>query len=601
MKSFEESIYSTNTSSDFNKLISMTQERRVEISILDPLSKIRIEIPIRHRNYNSKCCLFDKEFFLEFLREQSVSNEQKVKCPQCQNNMDIKDYGVHYDLYHYLALLPKIAFINSFKFQSIQKMYYDKKRQQYLVYKKDKQTNQQIEIYLPKGKDTQTQNQINTDQQDEKIVVKEINNLFDQMLNYYKLKFKPNLDTKQLARQINEMFHIHPFKVKQYARIHYEPTKNKQITFSIFQEKVSQNKYLITVYYVECKYYRTYELENENKNENFRHSEYASYYKDSTLDPHNYTIFVLGGMVDNYECSKDFYKILIPKEPILNESKLKVIRLRDLPSVGVNFHITLYSKQSKTLMIFNGQKIYVSGNVVEKEYLRAQWEYNIETGYINIIQQNIISPRYDGSSFALWNEQFPLAIFGGIKHHPEGRLPLICDANNFLQFFKTESKGISPEIPLKFDKLNSENKNCFTYPMLVIPFIDNKIVLYSSEILKQKLYGSRMAFILDLDKGMITYSLTHTMNVPDIVLTPFQIDIDKKDFKYYNPIQDKQGASLDGVFYTIMQQRDSQSSRQTIINLISINQATGKFTRHDYQKIDRDWSKHPNDHILTVI
>ena len=67
--------------------------------------------------------------------------------------------------------------------------------------------------------------------------------------------------------------------------------------------------------------------------------------------------------------------------------------------------------------------------------------------------------------------------------------------------------------------------------MFVIPFIDNKIVLYSSEILviyyikkkkkKQKLYGSRMAFILDLDKGMITYSLTHTMNVPDIVLTPF--------------------------------------------------------------------------------
>ena len=42
--------------------------------------------------------------------------------------MDIKDYGVHYDLYHYLALLPKIAFINSFKFESIQKMYYDKKR-----------------------------------------------------------------------------------------------------------------------------------------------------------------------------------------------------------------------------------------------------------------------------------------------------------------------------------------------------------------------------------------------------------------------------------------------------------------------------------------
>ena len=63
---------------------------------------------------------------------------------------------------------------------------------------------------------------------------------------------------------------------------------------------------------------------------------------------------MLGGMVDNYECSKEFYKILIPKEPILNESKLKVIRLPDLPSVGVNFHITLYSKQSKSLMIFNG-------------------------------------------------------------------------------------------------------------------------------------------------------------------------------------------------------------------------------------------------------
>ena len=30
-----------------------------------------------------------------------------------------------------------------------------------------------------------------------------------------------------------------------------------------------------------------------------------------------------------------------------------------------------------------------------------------------------------------------------------------------------------------------------------------------------------MAYILDLDKGMIKYSLIHTMNVPDIVLTPF--------------------------------------------------------------------------------
>ena len=29
--------------------------------------------------------------------------------------MDIKDYGVHYDLYHYIALLKTVAFNNSFK------------------------------------------------------------------------------------------------------------------------------------------------------------------------------------------------------------------------------------------------------------------------------------------------------------------------------------------------------------------------------------------------------------------------------------------------------------------------------------------------------
>ena len=30
-----------------------------------------------------------------------------------------------------------------------------------------------------------------------------------------------------------------------------------------------------------------------------------------------------------------------------------------------------------------------------------------------------------------------------------------------------------------------------------------------------------MAYILDLDKGLVKYSQTHTMNVPDLVLTPF--------------------------------------------------------------------------------
>lgn len=42
--------------------------------------------------------------------------------------MDIRDYGVHYDLYHYLALLPIIAYNNNFKYESIQKMYFDRKR-----------------------------------------------------------------------------------------------------------------------------------------------------------------------------------------------------------------------------------------------------------------------------------------------------------------------------------------------------------------------------------------------------------------------------------------------------------------------------------------
>ena len=47
-----------------------------------------------------------------------------------------------------------------------------------------------------------------------------------------------------------------------------------------------------------------------------------------------------------------------------------------------------------------------------------------------------------------------------------------------------------------------------------------------------------MAYILDLNKGIIKFSSIHTMNVPDIILTPSQIEINKKDFKYYNPIQD---------------------------------------------------------------
>ena len=72
---------------------------------------------------------------------------------------------------------------------------------------------------------------------------------------------------------------------------------------------MGQNKYLITVYYVECKFFRTYELDNQN----FKHAEYASYYKDNTLEPDNYTIFVMGGMVDDYECSNAFFKILVPK------------------------------------------------------------------------------------------------------------------------------------------------------------------------------------------------------------------------------------------------------------------------------------------------
>lgn len=64
----------------------------------------------------------------------------------------------------------------------------------------------------------------------------------------------------------------------------------------------------MTVYYVECKFYRTYELDAQ-----YKHAEYATYYKDSNLDPEYHTIFVMGGMTNNYECTNKFVKILVPK------------------------------------------------------------------------------------------------------------------------------------------------------------------------------------------------------------------------------------------------------------------------------------------------
>ena len=42
--------------------------------------------------------------------------------------MDVKDYGVHYDLYHYIEVLKSTAFNNGFKFESVKKMYFDKKQ-----------------------------------------------------------------------------------------------------------------------------------------------------------------------------------------------------------------------------------------------------------------------------------------------------------------------------------------------------------------------------------------------------------------------------------------------------------------------------------------